>query len=805
VLRKLLLIVFFPLSIFANNIWLDESGHSTKAVTTYKDLYTPNDDGFKITNGTIKLASLQLQNKFNCNTGEIDIVGGIDSYINDFLNFFSSGSLKTLFEQMQYQTQLELIQNIIARIHYAVVVEGFEENPLKKMMDSSSITACIENRLKASVEGTTQIGIGTSKEDIVQFDIGVDFMELVGIQGCLSIGKIFGGGLDEDKWKISLAKAKKIMKKIMDLLFRLDGNQSATKLSQKCEDLMSEIFAGEPLTNPRNPQKLEKIKDGLVERIKTHGELLLNKTQSKLRNELKFIYNYGGQNVNLDGTVFKGGIEAEVVTIGPEPQKADTNNIKEEDIENTKEVAENNKENTNTTNKNTTTKEEKVAETEIKTQVNAFANMLKDTSFNTTMECKPNIETIDILQPSVEQNYEIYDYLFSELLLEDIYKTPREAELYNYLVRKLFSLKKVNREYANTFLKIKKLIIQKVKDNSKDPVKMSENEIYNFCKAPNGKLSPFNPGDKEEKIIFAFANKLAKKAEKKYLESNIKISEKDQLEIINNAQRIDQNTGNKFIDKEFIVKEYIKLQYEKLQKNNYKTMYYKDGRPTYVSTKDFFTKSDGEYPIGMDKNIFLETKNNETIYDVRKNILKNTMSAICMESLNINRDKNFTNVSFGTNNTMFDFYSMMLDNMELMDTIRVLYDIENPEKMYMFMSKGRSSEESQLLGVTTEKNYSNYVIPDKIMYGLNQDLLSGITKRDLVYLIKVTKFIKRKLAINQMKIHGNMYAQLNAISQDRNKYFKDPKYNSLYHYQLELIRHNMLKRQLMLQLLLDKR
>jgi len=765
--------------LFSNEIWLTETGYSIKEITNKKGI-TEVTPGLKLDHGTIKLGSASLDTKFNCSTGKIDIEGSIDSFINDFLAMFSSGSLKTLLNQMKFQTQVELLTSLIARIHYLIVHEGLSANSLKKMYDSTSVLKCVETHLKESFTGNFAIGFGTSKEDMLQADFGIDFMKLVGIQGCIS-GKD-ATGLDQEKWKLSYEWATAFIQKIINLSLSIDTNQNSNNMSLECKEYYKKVFSVKNLQRTKSTSFVDSVLEEMTKRMKTQRELIESQSLNTIGLNRKLSKSNEGAKTTLTGGYIKPSVKAEVNYVGKEVLEQTTETLNDT-IEKGQE-AEKQLENENN---NKTEEEEK----ELKKEKNKLGKIIKDVHFNVTIKYTPNNQTIDILQLNPSENYEVFEYIFPTLLTSGIYKNNRDKEIYEYLIKKIFSLKKVSRIHANQMAEIRKIFEKKKKDEN---IQNNKNAIYNYCKNFNIDILK-----KEDRYISVFLRELNIKASKKYIHTNKKITKEEEINIINKNLTSDKY-GNPIYDEKEIVKDIIKLQYEKTKELNYKSLFFRDGRPIYVEVKDFLTKRKGLFPISESKEIFLEeVPNNETKNTQEVKILKNTLKLLCIQALDINQEYDFTS-NFTNNEIVFDYQSLMLDNMELIDLIRILYELEDPAKLYMFLSKNNLSTNSQLYGLETRLKKPNYEIPEKIFYSQNIPMLEGVSKKDMEFLLKQVKYIKRKIVLTLMRIHGNMYAQLNAIAQQR-----ITEKNSNLMYELEIIKNNMLKRQLMLKLLLDKR
>jgi len=802
---KYLIILGIYTNMFATNepTWMTLDG-KTKSFVKYNQDLTRNQQpsGFRVAVSNTSLGSADLSSKFNCKTGEIDLTAGIDSFINDFLQQFAGGNFKALLNELKMQTQIEMLMNIITRIHYTVVKNGFNTAAMKKMFDGVGMTKCIKEHMDNAFEGDLKLGMGTAKEDALRINVGINFVELMAIQACLNLGN--DGNLEKEQWKKSHKWARHLVNKILNLALTMDLGMSFDTRSLACKDLQDwrrKAQNGASITdNPIIKQLNNKIIEPVVNRTKTYKELLTRNNQKNYFRKVNEVFL--GDAMSLTGGSYKTKVDSETTIVGFEPKnklnKSSTDSKDEEKRKEgvaAKEAGETKKESTDS---ETEAKEKsKKAGEAVKD-----GKIIKDEHHTIAIKYLPNSMTIDVFDLNNDNLYEIYEYIYEELQINYKFNSEREKSIYDYIMRKIFSIKMVKKSRVQRLNYIYEEIKEKAKKAS---IGDNPGEIKAFCTPTGTNFTIFDETKNNEKEIIGFLTELAWEANNKYLEANNKIT-KWELNKIINKYTYEGTNGNTSLNKEKVQKELMILMMEKRNTSTYKSIYNKDNRPVYVKIDEYLNidQRSGKKAINISKQEFLSEEDSETNkYKQQREILKNTFKVLCMNALDQKQEKTFQ--TFGSSK-MFDYQSFLLGVPDLIDIIRVLYVLEDPGYLYMFLSKTNKEEYSQLVDLPTKSGRSNYEIPNKMFYSMLLPSFKEITKEDLLFGIKTIKYIKNKFAITTMKVHGNMYSQLNTLEQVQNKTrTKNRTKHERIMYEFEIIRQNMVKRQIMLRTLLDKR
>ena len=174
----------------------------------------------------------EINTKFNCSTGDIDIDASVLDIPRELQNQFNTlfKDTDSIIKELAYQELTEFLLDEMAKIHYNMSKEAGGD--ALKAFDGISMAyteQCIASTIDKSIELSLEGGVGLSIYDLFSGKFGINATELMGITKCLRNSE-YDSMDDKDKERFEDSKrwVRHLFYKILNESFDIDINNNIT-------------------------------------------------------------------------------------------------------------------------------------------------------------------------------------------------------------------------------------------------------------------------------------------------------------------------------------------------------------------------------------------------------------------------------------------------------------------------------------------------------------------------------------------------------------------------------------------------
>lgn len=191
-------------------------------------------------NSTVKNL-LNLQTKFNCSTGGVDISAAVLDIPAElqrmFKELFSNGG--GIIKELAYQKATEMILNELAGIHYNMVNKTGGNSGLApyKFLSSAGMASCFSSTLKKSFRSEQEAGAGWNVYDAFSGNFGINFSELLSAIDCINMSSF---NTTDPASKEKYAESKRYVRMLFYKILNESSDISFKPISQDCKEFDTE-------------------------------------------------------------------------------------------------------------------------------------------------------------------------------------------------------------------------------------------------------------------------------------------------------------------------------------------------------------------------------------------------------------------------------------------------------------------------------------------------------------------------------------------------------------------------------------
>lgn len=764
------------------------SGDYTKPATMNKEhQYKP--EGFEIKIKDHKLGGLDLSSKFDCRTGKIDVSGGLNTYINKYLEMFSDGKMKTLYKNMTRQAKIELLINIIARLHITFMGSEGKWETFKKFWESSGFYSCLKKTYNEAFSGDVRGAVGKGDNQGNEFSLGINVIKLVGLQKCVTLHNPSENGYKKEDWIISHKWARHFVQKLLDAAFNLNAGVNWDIVSPECKEIQKYYEKGKKTYGITNPSLYDN----------PYLEAIIGSTKDNIQNikkEYDFVSDVDAFDFNKYKLMKKGTLvgSSEKSIVDYKKTSVQTNSAK-----------------------SATTQAKERAIKSIKNSIKTRIQVSFEKRTETKAASKTKMDNLELNQrelKSINKNF------YQEELLEigQLNNSNHQKIAFN-LLRKVISIKKKSiTEETNT---VKEAMTQLFGNGCKESelINGMEKQLVDYKKLK--KIIKDKNGEAKIEKAKEIKNENITIVEKYIKKIYDKAKERNQRELaipLNHEMIRMQLAQSKIVNDTDLVldvqselesRKKIFLMFKNMTKiNDYEGIQNKRDEAIFITEDDYRNNVDGKTLAFKEKNI-APKKVISINTGQEKDIQIRTLQYICSELLDLPIDNVTIPILSNGNNTVLNYTVLNQQIMNEREFMKILYKFEDP--VLLFGLLGLDTNNQQLINIPVNKNgeavadirYNNN------LYYIKRNIpgIKDFTTQDLIFAVNYIKKLKKNYYISIINVYDRLLTGVDEYFQNQiNSHLMNGGHIFVKKMKIEktIIILNIKKRLYILKLLLDK-